>query len=774
MSCESGKKSMSCRIPMAVLWTVFVVCAGTTLLRHAPPAVIPANGPAEEFSADRAMEHIRAIAAKPHMAGTAANAEVREYIQSKLEDLGITHEIQECTINPRPGLVATVQNVLGRIHGTNSEKAVLFAAHYDSVSFGPGAADDGAGVATLLETVRALKSGKALQNDVIFLFTDGEEGFFHGGYGILGARAFAKEHRWARDVAVVLNFDCRGNRGPSYMYEISQGNGWLIAQLARAHCHPITTSFMADVYNSMPLGSDFTAFKMAGMAGMNFAFIDGLEKYHTARDTVENLNVRSLQHHGVYALRLARLLGNQPLDQVTQPDRTYFNVFGSWLIHYPVAWAGWINASALVLFVVMLIVAWWSGKVTARSLVYGLVFFTLCAVTLTAIAAGLAIAGYRLRGPYILYSSGVLTIAFLLFAAGAYLLVARRMLSRNGVFSVAAGAAFWWAVLTVASAWALPGASYVFAWPLLFQSAGMILLAFLPQEGAEQRWGAAILTVCGLPGVLLLTPILYGLHGAVTVIFCPVIVFLGVLLLGLLTPQVGLLLRHTGRWMAFAGWAVGACFLAMGILWPGFSPEQPKMSALTYGLDAASGQAYWMSSDATLDEWSRLYFPEGSGKAIPSEFLPGLQEAYWRAKAPVAALEPPLLECVSDIRNGDVREVVLRISSPRKACRMTLNADPLSTVHDATLNGRKLKPVDGSWYLQYSILPRDYFDLTLKIPADVPLRLTAVDYSPDLPEMVGASMPARPEYMIPKPNTVDFNRCPLKSDACFVSKTYAF
>ena len=48
-------------------------------------------------------------------------------------------------------------------------------AHYDSVPFGPGAADDGAGVVTLLETARALKAGPPLKNDVIFLFTDGEE-----------------------------------------------------------------------------------------------------------------------------------------------------------------------------------------------------------------------------------------------------------------------------------------------------------------------------------------------------------------------------------------------------------------------------------------------------------------------------------------------------------------------------------------------------------------------------------------------------------------------
>jgi hypothetical protein len=49
------------------------------------------------------------------------------------------------------------------------------------VPTGPGASDDGSGVAALLETARALAIGTPLRNDVIFLFTDAEE------VGLLGA-----------------------------------------------------------------------------------------------------------------------------------------------------------------------------------------------------------------------------------------------------------------------------------------------------------------------------------------------------------------------------------------------------------------------------------------------------------------------------------------------------------------------------------------------------------------------------------------------------------
>jgi len=87
---------------------------------------------------------------------------------------------------------------------------VLLVAHYDSVPTGPGANDDGVGVATLLETARALTASAPLQNDVIFLFTDSEE------TGLLGAQAFVTEHLWAKEVEVVLNFEGRGNGGLNY------------------------------------------------------------------------------------------------------------------------------------------------------------------------------------------------------------------------------------------------------------------------------------------------------------------------------------------------------------------------------------------------------------------------------------------------------------------------------------------------------------------------------------------------------------------------------
>jgi len=55
-------------------------------------------------------------------------------------------------------------------------------------------------------------------HDVIVLFTDGEES------DLLGAAAFVREHPWAKDAAMVLNFEARGTSGRSLMFETGPSN----------------------------------------------------------------------------------------------------------------------------------------------------------------------------------------------------------------------------------------------------------------------------------------------------------------------------------------------------------------------------------------------------------------------------------------------------------------------------------------------------------------------------------------------------------------------
>ena len=120
-----------------------------------PPSVVPATAPATEFSAERAVAHLHTFARVPHPVGTKAHDDVRDYILQQLSALGVQPEVQTATVvSPRwgsPYNAATVQNIVARLPGTASTRAVMLSGHYDSVSAGPGASDDGHAVAAELE-----------------------------------------------------------------------------------------------------------------------------------------------------------------------------------------------------------------------------------------------------------------------------------------------------------------------------------------------------------------------------------------------------------------------------------------------------------------------------------------------------------------------------------------------------------------------------------------------------------------------------------------------
>jgi hypothetical protein len=309
-------------------WNAFLVfivlgsVALMTVIQTLPPSPLSANAPATEFSAERVIEHIRVIAKGPHPTGSAANDMVREYILGELKDLGLETETQ------RDG---NLENVMARIVGTNSSDIVLLTAHLDSVAESPGATDDGSGVAVLLETARALMSDAPLRNTAMFLFTDNEES------GLYGAKAFIAKHVWAKDVKVVIGFDAGGLSGPGALSTTSPDNGWLIRQLAQADPYLSRSSAINALADS---GTDFGhAFKSAGFSGYAFDLYWD-KRIHTSEDSIENINLSSIQHQGYHALSLARHFGN--LDQLAdprEPDAVYFSVLRLFTVTYSPTWA---------------------------------------------------------------------------------------------------------------------------------------------------------------------------------------------------------------------------------------------------------------------------------------------------------------------------------------------------------------------------------------------------------------------------------------------------
>src|SRR5437763_11633367 len=228
---------------LALIGIAALVWLGLDQLRP-PPWVHPV--PENEFSCQLALARVQAIAYEPHPIGSKSNEETRDFLLNELRMIGLSPVVQAAQVRDSDGTVWRVNNILARLPGSERGHALMLACHYDSVTAGPGASDDGMAVGVLVETMRVLKAGPKLRNDVILLITDGEE------RGMLGAEAFVLYHPWARDVGLVLNFDARGTNGPSVMFQTSSGNASLIKQFAAGAPYPVALSLAGDIYKRMP------------------------------------------------------------------------------------------------------------------------------------------------------------------------------------------------------------------------------------------------------------------------------------------------------------------------------------------------------------------------------------------------------------------------------------------------------------------------------------------------------------------------------------------
>ncbi|WP_114782873.1 M28 family peptidase [Botryobacter ruber] len=717
------------------------------------PEALPADAPLHEFSAERAMEHVRHVARQPHPMGTAAHARVRNYLLRQLQQLDLQTEVQEATVANQAGGTANlgyVYNLMGRMEGRTRGKAVLLVAHYDSQANTPGAGDDGAGIAALLETARALRVGEPLQHDVIFLMTDGEE------YGLYGAKAFLR-HPWAKDVGVVVNVEARGNSGPSMTFEMSPENGWVIEQFAQAAPYPFASSLMYEVYRQMPNDTDFTVFKDAGYTGVNSAFIDGYVHYHKITDTPENLDKNSLQHHGSNMLALARHFGSIPLDNTKAQDKVFFNPAGSWLVQYP----AWLNLLWVALTVLLLLVTYQVGlrrqALTLQQVLTGL----LLAVVMVAAAAGLF---YLLNNfvvsqlPYTrssVYHPDNFVVAYLLLALGLVLLLSWLALRRVRLFSLVLGAYLLWSCLMLGLFFLMPAGVYLLLFPLLFCLAGTLLVFLLNQHRRDVSWLFALLLLgAGLPALFMLMPIVRLLFIVFSLQFPLPMVVLFVLLLFLFLPLLHIMERSFS-WrlvplLPLFLLLAGGIQVARAIAAETPGPETPLQSYVSYYLNTDTGQAFWASARPRTDAWNKQFFPNPETGRL-SEVYPIAARMYLKNNATPVALETPVATLQKDsIAAGD-RFLEIKLHSPRQAAHLEVVLQPQNENElKVKVNGEELllQPLQETgapnYFFRLNGLPQHKeVSLEVRLQQNNRLRLFLYDQSIGIPgQLVKKPMPA--------------------------------
>lgn len=301
-----------------------------------------------DYNKDNIVAHVENLAQEPHAATQKDSHEkAKQYIVSQLAAMGIEnadtlsspayvihHAIirNESESNESMNITESynLDNIVVSIpanspHRTN--QAILIMAHYDSVPMGPGASDDAVAAGVMLEAIRyqlqAQREGMVTKNDLIFLFTDGEE------MGLLGAAAFMKEfsgfdHLQDR-IRFAANLESRGTSGTLIMFETSAGNYQSMRLFAQVNRNVFTSSIANLVYQMMPNGTDFSEVK-GFYQGFNLANIGGGENYHTQNDSLENVKMSYLSQQAVFVHDLIMKTSDLDLDKLNDnADAVFFS-----------------------------------------------------------------------------------------------------------------------------------------------------------------------------------------------------------------------------------------------------------------------------------------------------------------------------------------------------------------------------------------------------------------------------------------------------------------
>ena len=182
-----GASSSRTRLIGMLLGAVIAITVVASWAANQPPAPLPVSAPATAFSAERAAGHLQVITGEiPSPIGSSAGDRIRDYLVTEMTKLGMQVQVQTgvgIRSFGHSAVAGRVENIVATLPGRDSTGRIFLAAHYDSTFGTPGAADDKAAVAAVVETVRALSTGAQLRNDVVVLLTDGEEP------GLLGAAA---------------------------------------------------------------------------------------------------------------------------------------------------------------------------------------------------------------------------------------------------------------------------------------------------------------------------------------------------------------------------------------------------------------------------------------------------------------------------------------------------------------------------------------------------------------------------------------------------------
>jgi hypothetical protein len=716
------------------------------------------------FSIGNALTHLKEISKTAHYTGSENHLEVQNYIVNELTKLGLQPEVQhQVAINNKWRAATNTANIIATIKGREKGKSLVLLSHYDSNPHSSlGASDAGAGVVTILESVRAfLAKNKTPKNDIHIVITDAEE------IGLLGAKAFVDAHPLAKNIGLVLNFEARGSGGPSYMLMETNGkNSKLLSEFIKANPkYPAANSLMYSIYKMLPNDTDLTVFRENGnISGFNFAFIGDHFDYHTAQDTFERLDRETLLHQADYLMTTLNYFANSDLSNLeSTKDHIYTNFPFTSLLHYPFSWILPMLIGAILLFFGILFLGIALNKITIKGLLKGFTPFTISLIGCIGITI-LLWKGILLIHPHyndmlhgFTYNGYQYIAAFVLLNIWLLFKIYTPFFKKYDSRDLIVAPLLFWLILNVLIYVYLKGAAY-FIIPVYFAIITLAIFVFTPIKRFQK---IIISTVFAIPVIYIFAPQIkmfpVGL-GLKNLFICALFL---VLIFGLITPIFGsyksrkTLIRIVGLSTFF--------FFGLATYNNGFNEDRKKPNSIVFVNDIDNNQSYWASYDRVPDTYTKQFLGENptKGNFTGSTSKSKYNTSYrYHTKTENREIPTPIITKTTDTIIDGFRTVSLLIEPQRNVHKIELIANEAIAFNtigvqdvflDMKSNDAVLKVKKGT-ILSYFLAKNDSIlkvDFTLEKNA-IP-NISIIESSFDLLENPLFNIKPRTNIMMPMP-----------------------
>jgi len=683
-----------------------------------PPVPKGLDAQVDEFSAIRAHNILKSLLAegKPHPVGSKTNKTIKARLKNELDNLDIVYQEQNTwACASRFASCAEVENLIAVIPGVTDSPYLVLMAHYDSVPMSPGAGDDGAGVVAILEAARALKLEGPFQHPIMLVFTDAEE------IGLVGAEAFFKQHPLAKQVGIVLNVEGSGSSGGSLIIRTSEKNELLIKNYSSTASNPFGFSFVKEIFKRMPNDTDFSVVKRAGIPGVDFAFAGERNHYHTPNDTVDNIDLRTIQHHGENILPLARNLAS-----IAWTDMGDEYVYGGQIYGF---WSQWKTSNNIIICVVsalLLFLAIFKSKTSLKKITVGMLLSPV--MISTTILSGLlgfyllsALSGKIISWPGIEWPYRLLLLTSISIGGLIGVSISRKFTNK---IEMIFGAWVFWLIASLLCSVYFPDAANTLILPLIFSSFLLLIASFIKEKNQDILHLLTLVVALPLTlglifsleqsqGYKLIAAVL-PLIGLYTLIISP---FLYSLNIKSLNASIGLL--------ALAAIAAGSYTNL-------YTVERPQHVNINYYENLDTGKSYVQ----LLNGDRNSLFPEPLIEPLISyvntkttHSIVPFNEKYlasnW-AETNASDWQGPSLE--KKIEQGKNRSVILKLKSNRSAGRLVLVLPKDSNLKSFLLGSLEFKPTISNWGLfkdNYAIYLNGVYDkeveLTLNFDSNKPV-----------------------------------------------------